>query len=206
MQNKMKNEKTNGISTIFGQEELRVTCVERKYRVSDSKIGFIITARKELDEDTTQELLHEDMELKTFLSNYQITDIAPVSVCDKPVKIAEKKASTRQTPIENIKTKKEGISTKGDDIIVRNDDVKNSIKHEAMKRMELFDSLDLSETFVIKDYKNALEKKGITTTNTAMPYDDLYRLEKQGKVVRIGKGKRGAISFRLNKDGIEVVT
>jgi hypothetical protein len=200
MKSEIKNEKISGISTVFGQEKLRVTCVERKYRVSDSKICFIITARKELDENTTQELLYEDMELKTFLANYQITDIVSVSPCEECANVAEKKVP-RKASISNIMTKRSGMSTISDDILIKNDNMstKHDVIHEAMKRRELLESLDLPETFVIKDYKKALEKKGIIVTNTAMPYDDLDWLEKQGKVVRVGKGGRGAVSFRIKK-------
>lgn len=206
MRNEMKNGKTSTISTIFDKENLRVTCVERKYKVSNSKIGFIVTAKKEFDENTTQALLHEDMELKTFLANYQITDIVPVSVCEEHVNIAEKNVPERNVSIANIMTKKNGVHTKSDDTRAKNYGVpKCGVKYESMKRRELFDTLDLQETFVIKDYKKALEKNGIIITNTAMPYDDLGWFEKQGKVVRIGKGKRGAVAFMIKKKESDTV-
>ena len=69
-----KNRATSEVSTIYGKT-LRVTCVERRYKVIDSKNSFTIVAKKELDEDTTEKLLHEDMELKTFLANYEIDNI-----------------------------------------------------------------------------------------------------------------------------------
>jgi hypothetical protein len=227
MKDEMKNGKTSMVSKIFCKENLRVTCVERKYKVSNSKIGFIVTAKKELDENTTNELLREDMELKTFLANYEITDVVPVSECQERVSVIEKNVQTRETSIANIMTKKNGVparnddirvkngytrvkndnmSAKGNDKLVGNHSASKNVKNDAINRRELFDSLDLSETFVIKDYKKALEKKGIITTNTAMPYDDLEWLEKQGKVTRIGKGERGAVSFMIKKKENETVT
>lgn len=196
----LKNGKTNGIRTMLGQDNLKVTCVERKYKVSNSKIGFVVTAKKELDENTTQELLHEDMELKTFLANYEITDIVPVSTFQKCANITGKEASARKVPTTDIIAKKNRGSIKRDDTFAENDGVQKSNKKiEAMRRIELFDSLNLPDRFLIKDYKKALEEIGLKTTNTAMPYDDLERLQKQGKIVRVGKGERGAVSFLKKK-------
>lgn len=76
----MSKSKTNEISTTYGTEKMTVTCIERRYKVENSKVSFIVNARKELDDDTTSKFLHEDMELKTFLANYEITDIKPQPV------------------------------------------------------------------------------------------------------------------------------
>lgn len=186
MHDEMKNGKKIGIRTVLGQENLKVTCVERKYKVSNSKIGFFVIAKKELDENTTQELLHEDMELKTFLANYEITDVAPASTRPESTDISGKNLPAGKMPITNTNVKKNGA-------------MKQNPKSEAVRRMGLFDSLNLPERFLIKDYKNALEEIGIKSTNTAMPYDDLERLEKQGKIARIGKGEKGAVSFLKKK-------
>ena len=222
----MKNGKTNMESVVFGREGLKVTCIERKYRVSDSKVGFIITAKRELDEDRTKDLLHEDMELKTFLENYQITDIELVTASEEHVVDIKEKASERRMSISGITTRKnkgsarnndirvrndparirnDGKSTKSDDGLIENHDTYKYIRDETAKRRNLFDSLNLKETFVIKDYKDALEKKGIVVTNTAMPYDDLDRFVKQGKIIRIGKGERGKITFMIKKKESETV-
>lgn len=212
MKDDMKNGKTIGISTIFGQENLKVVCVERKYKVSNSKVGFFVTAKKVLDENTTQELLHEDMELKTFLANYEITDVMPVPVSQESVDSTEKGGivgdsgrlrnadigSARKSSMVNIMTNKSRVKTKNDDKFAGKDGVLDK-KTEAMKRVDLFDSLNLPDSFLIKDYKKALEEIGISITNTAMPYDDLERLEKQGKITRIGKGEHGAVSFLKKK-------
>lgn len=50
-----------------------VTCVERKYKVSGNGLNYLITTKKELDQEVTDNLLHEDMELKTFLTHYEVT-------------------------------------------------------------------------------------------------------------------------------------
>jgi len=52
---------------------MNVTCIERKYKVTGSGLNYFITARKELDQELTKKLLHEDMELKTFLTYYEVT-------------------------------------------------------------------------------------------------------------------------------------
>lgn len=175
MQVEMKNEKTNGISKVARQENFRITCVERKYKVSNSKIEFVVIAKKELDENITRELLFEDMELKTFLEKYEIAEILPVAVRKESFNTVGKNLPERKSTADRIKKSRTVI--------------------EAMKRRGLFDSLNLTETFSIKDYKKALEDNGIKVTNTAMPYDDLNWFEKQGNIVRIGKGEHGAVSF-----------
>jgi hypothetical protein len=195
MRDELKNIKTNELHKVLGQENFKVTCVERKYKVSNSKIGFFVTAKKELDENTTQELLHEDMELKTFLANYEITDVAPTLPPQEAADISEKSDSVRKDSTENTVEKKNIGSPKIDNKLVEKDGSQKRMKSEAMKRMDLFDSLNLQETFLIKDYKKALEEIGIKTTNTAMPYDDLERLEKRGKITRIGIGEHGTVSF-----------
>lgn len=52
---------------------MNVTCIERKYKVTGNGLNYFITARKELDQELTKKLLHEDMELKTFLTYYEVT-------------------------------------------------------------------------------------------------------------------------------------
>ena len=59
----------------YGKEKSRITCVERKYKIVGPRVSYLISAKKELDEDITEKLLHEDMELKTFLTYYEITNI-----------------------------------------------------------------------------------------------------------------------------------
>lgn len=80
------------------KEKFKVTCMERKYKVAGARVSYIITAKKELDEDVTGKLLHEDMELKTFLANYEITNIA-LPVVDR-------------MEIRNEKVEKMSITTK----------------------------------------------------------------------------------------------
>ena len=63
----------------------KVTCIERKYEVEGEKVSYMVTAKKELSEDLTDKLLHEDMELKTFIANYNIEFIS-----EKELKIFKK--------------------------------------------------------------------------------------------------------------------
>lgn len=55
--------------------KLKVTCIERKYKVQSEKAVYVINAKREFNEDLTDKLLHEDMELKTFLSEYEIEKV-----------------------------------------------------------------------------------------------------------------------------------
>ena len=165
--------KISEIGTMYGKEKLKVTCVERKYKVISPRVTYLITAKKDLDEDITERLLHEDMELKTFLTYYEITNIMfPVPGIENvdPIKrkiIPEKKH-------ENARTKTQA-------------------------RRELFDFLNLPEEFIIKDYREALEKNGIKITNTAMPYDDLVWLQEKGRVIKIGKNEYNKITYKKMK-------
>ena len=165
--------KISEIGTMYGKEKLKVTCVERKYKVISPRVTYLITAKKDLDEDITERLLHEDMELKTFLTYYEITNIMfPVPGIENvdPIKrkiIPEKKH-------ENARTKTQA-------------------------RREIFDFLNLPEEFIIKDYREALEKNGIKITNTAMPYDDLVWLQEKGRVIKIGKNEYNKITYKKMK-------
>lgn len=199
----MNKNKTNEISTIYGREKLRVTCIERRYKVEDSKVSFIVNAKKEFDENTTSKLLHEDMELKTFLANYEITDVI-----------------LQPAEIENVETvgrlTKNAVANKESILPARNlpknnipkDAIKNltqrQIREATIERRQLFDTLDLTEEFRARDYVKALEDKGIKITNDAMPYDDLKRLEKQGKVTSLAKREYGPrIYKKAKKDDVE---
>lgn len=172
--------KTNEIETVYGKEKLRITCVERKYKVSGSRVSYTISAKKELDENVTERLLHEDMELKTFLANYEITNITLPVPSSQKVEIIKEKVPAKISEYATIKTK-------------------------AQARRELIDFLNLPEEFTTKDYEKALEENGIKVSNTAMSNDDLRFLESKGKVIKIDKKKVGnrcalLLFKRLKKD------
>ena len=173
--------KTSEIDTIYGKEKLKVTCVERKYKVVSPRVTYIITAKKELEENVTERLLHEDMELKTFLTYYEITNIMlPVSSRENVNPVIKKKIPGKIP--ENV-----------------------TVRTKARERRELFDYLNLPEEFTIKDYKKALEEKGINITNTAMPYDDLVWLAEKGKVTKLDKNENNKTVFKkVKKDDSEI--
>jgi hypothetical protein len=189
-ENSVNDANTNEIDTIYGKK-LRVTCSERKYKVIDEKVSFFIVSRKEFDEDRTGKMLHEDMELKTFLANYEITNIKFSSPSIEDVNIQKKKIHERGK--FEIGQKEESEATKK-----RRDVIMNTLK-----RRELFDSLDLPKEFLVRDYIEAVEKNGIKISNSAMPYDDLKWLAKKGKVEMIKKIDRGVISYRIRKTEID---
>ena len=160
----------NEIDIMHGKGELKITCIERRYKVSDSRISFVITAKKELDEDTTGDILREDMELKTFLDNHEITDIVLAPKCSEEIETIKEKC-----PPGNV------------------------TKATTMERRELFDSLNLPNKFMIRDYRKALAERGVIISNSAMPYDDMDWFEKEGKVRRLEKGSRGISIFEITK-------
>lgn len=164
--------KTREIDTIYSKEKLRVTCVERKYKVVGSRVSYLISAKKELDEGITENLLHEDMELKTFLANYEITNI--------------------MLPV---------ISGEHREIIKNNAPQTRTLRSSAVARKGLFDFLNLPEEFTIIDYKKALEKNGVKITNSAMPYDDLNWLGKKGKVIKLAEKKNNKTVYKILKKG-----
>jgi hypothetical protein len=186
--NDIHNNSSSEIDAIYGKK-LRVTCVERKYKVVDQKSSFIIVAKKEFDEDTTEKMLHEDMELKTFLANYEIANITSPSQSSNKENIKIQKKKIPEIEKLEIGKKEESESTrKRRDIIMA-----------TLKRRELFDSLDLPEEFLVKDYIEGIEKNGIKISNSAMPYDDLKWLAKQGKVKMVNKTERGVTTYKIIK-------
>lgn len=89
--------------------KLKVTCVERKYKVQSDKVIYMIKAMRELDEDLTEKLLHEDMELKTFLSEYEIENVEEKEV---PKIETIEITSTKSKKIEETKVPMIDISIK----------------------------------------------------------------------------------------------
>lgn len=177
----MFEKSSSEIDTIYGKK-LRVTCVERKYKVVDSKVSFTIVARKEFDEDTTEKMLHEDMEVKTFLANYEIVSITFPSSGRDNIKIIKKK-------MPEMGQKEESETAKNRREIIMN----------SLKRRELFDSLDLPEEFLVNDYTEAVERTGIKIPNSRVSRDDLKWFEKKGKVEMIRKTDRGLSVYKKIK-------
>lgn len=79
------------------------------------------------------------------------------------------------------------------------DNLKTVMKKDAIAREELFDSLNLPEEFVIKDYRKALEEKGIKISNNTILYGDMLQLQKEGKVAIFEKKRRGISIFKIIK-------
>lgn len=180
---------TSEIDTVYGKK-LRITCVERKYKIVDQKVSFFIVVRKEFNEERTEKMLHEDMEIKTFLANYEITNIVFPHSSNENIKIKKKKLNEKEN--FEIGKKEESETTKK-----RRDIIMNTLK-----RRELFDSLDLPKEFLVRDYIEAVEKNGIKISNSAMSYDDLRWLAKKGKIEMIKKIDHGVVSYILiNKTG-----
>lgn len=73
------------------------------------------------------------------------------------------------------------------------------IKTKTIVRRELFDYLNLQEEFMIRDYRKALEEKGIKISSSTIAYGDMIWLEKKGNVVRLEKKIRGISVFKTIK-------
>ena len=78
------------------------------------------------------------------------------------------------------------------------------MKKGTVAREELFDSLNLPEEFVIKDYRKALEEKGIKISNNTILYGDMMQLQKEGKVAIFEKKRRGTSIFKIIKKECEL--
>jgi hypothetical protein len=76
-----------------------ITCIERRYKVESENLTYFITAKKELNQDITDLLLREDMELKTFLEYYQIEDIQEKERVEETMeKVPEKQIELAKLP------------------------------------------------------------------------------------------------------------
>lgn len=71
------------------------------------------------------------------------------------------------------------------------------IRTKTVARRELFDSLNLPEEFLIRDYRKAIEQKGVNISNSSVLYADMIILQKKGKVARLEKKRRGISVFRI---------
>lgn len=127
---------------IKDKERLKVTCIERKYRIDKPDLSFTITANKELDEDTTSNLLHEDMELKTFLSNYEITDIisSGTDVIKKPIIVVN---NAKDSIIEIAEETREEIRDDTREEI--RDDTREQIRDDT--REQIIDKKEIKQIF-----------------------------------------------------------
>lgn len=190
------NKKSSEIDTIYGNT-LKITCTERKYRIIDSGTSYIIVAKRELDEDTTEKLLHEDMELKTFLANYRICNIkrtlsgAKYSDIDGNrlvQKILKDGMSNKVPPSSWEKEESESVKNRRELIL------------NTMKRREVFSSLDLPEEFLVNDYISEIEKNGLNVSGQRMARDDLKWLTKEGKIEMIGRNEKGACIYKRKKE------
>lgn len=174
------------IDMVNSKERLKITCVERKYRIEKPTSSFIIVAKKEFDEDTTDKLLHEDMELKTFLANYEITNIKfPIKGSSTESVINSENAKLTK----RVSLKKNGEMPKSVSVLKR-----------TLERRSLFDSLDLPEEFTSRNYIDALRKNGITISNNKTHYNDLKHFEKKGKITKLGKTYHNAQIYKLVKN------
>lgn len=212
------------MDTIQNKERLKITCVERKYKVEKPTFSFVITAKTELDEDSTNRLLQEDIELKTFLENFDIvhiyqstdeiqyveTDILEPEIVEPEIfehDIANPDIVEHFiTPIletiepENVKPVIEPDITKTKFESTKHSHKKKyvciEVSHNTSERRALFDCLDLPDKFTIRNYIDALEKKGVHITNTAMPYDDLNYFEKKEKIKELEKKGHGIKTWK----------
>ena len=96
---------------MIDTRKLKVTCIERKYKVQGDKAIYVIKAKREFDEDLTEKLLHEDMELKTFLAEYEIEKVEEKEVHKaETIEIVHTKSKKTEKVIIGTPTPEERIS------------------------------------------------------------------------------------------------
>ncbi len=134
------------MNTMYGKESVKITCIERRYKVASPRMSFIISAKKAFDEEVTKRLLHEDMELKTFLANYEITNIVFPTTFERD-KIER----------EIIKQK---LAEKEKNIVVEDNDRPISAKLPTPIQREYVVMSEMSDEFCLHDIIDFYKKRG----------------------------------------------
>ena len=120
---------------------MNVTCIERKYKVTGNGLNYFITAKKELDQELTNKLLHEDMELKTFLAHYEVTGF------QKEENLSQTDNTYDIINLENAKTYinciPSGVSNMGD--------IRQLTKHDIVETSGEFPSIRIREQIILNN-------------------------------------------------------
>lgn len=149
---------TNEMSAIYGKENVKITCIERRYKVASPRMSFIISAKKELDEDVTKRLLHEDMELKTFLANYEITNIVFPSIIERDKIEREKNIKEMFEREKNIKE----MSEREKNIKIEDGNRLNLAKLPTSLQREYVVMSEMPDEFCLHDIIDFYKKRGET--------------------------------------------
>jgi hypothetical protein len=125
------------------EKNMNVTCIERKYKVTGNGLNYFITAKKELDHELTNKLLHEDMELKTFLTHYEVTSF------QKEESLSQTDSTYDIINLENAKTYVNCIPSNVSNI----GDIRQLIKHDIVETSELgeFPSIRIRENIILNN-------------------------------------------------------
>lgn len=134
--------------------KLKVTCVERTYKVQGERVVYIIKAKREFDEGLTEKLLHEDMELKTFLAEYEIEKVEERDAAEL------KKIPTRTIEIAENKN------------IGKNLEIPTPAQRMSIIVQDLPEEFALED--IVKYYKERNEKHDIARLKTRFSYSLAY--------------------------------
>lgn len=146
---------------------MKITCIERKYRIEKDNVSCFIVAKRELSEDVTEKLLHEDMELKTFLEYYEIVALKYKT---EELVISDIKAKPEiEGIIPGIETEKRAVLAKLPSLIRRT----WVVLHEMPVEFALED--------IIKFYKDKDEHYDTAALKTSYSYT-LQHLKKEKKI------------------------
>lgn len=165
-------------------KDFKITCVERLYRVEGLTATYYVKAKTALSDDVTNMLLHEDMELQTFLENYEITNITlPYSVRKDEVP-KSLKVKIDNKPKKDVEDEKRpflaGKLTQVERIYI--------IKNE------------LPEWFNMKDFIDAVKDKGYSPEDSYKMWKSTWNhLSKNHKIER-SKGNTASRKYRYIKD------
>jgi hypothetical protein len=179
----LNNKKRKGI--YMNNEEPIITCVERLYKVVNANTTYFVKAKTELNKDVTDKLLQEDMELKTFLANYEITNI---------------NLSYRTQNEDKDKVLKVAINTN-----------KSKLVKEPYKQPYLAGKLlqvqrvyivknELPEWFCMKDFTDVIEKKGYSPEDAYLMWKSTWNYLSKDKKLEKSKGSTASRKYRYIKD------
>ena len=166
--------------------KLKVTCIERKYKVQGEKSICVIKAKREFDEDLTERLLHEDMELKTFLTEYEIEKI-------------EEKEDHKTETIEVVQPKK--IANKKIEVVQANKKIENVSEMPTPEQRISLVMHTLPDEFalgdIVKYYSERDDKRDIQVLKRLYSYTFQYL--KNHEIIKIINPEANSRLKRYNK-------
>ena len=168
-----------------------ITCVERLYKVQGQNATYFVKAKTELSQDVTDKLLQEDMELKTFLQNYEITNI---NLSYRTNKTGDEQDKIIRMPVGGLKSSKNPEEGKD-----------NEKRPPLAGRLTQVQRLwiiinELSEWFGMKDFIDAVEKRGYSYDDSFKMWKSTWTYLSKNKKIERTKGNTSSRKYRYIKD------